>query len=560
MRTRISRADNTMSDRGTGRSIGERIIRATVVVGIAHVIFKLISVVQAIVVGQHLDDATFEKVYAFAFEGCIFMIFLIGEEVIGPTFLPVFMREMQEKDESAAWRFVNTIVTLHFLILAIVVTLIISFPGAIIQRLTFWDPVSDPEQFELARRSLIWLAPSLICLSLGSTTYMLLNGYKRFFLAALGDASWKFCVLICVIVGMMWLGLDYRLVIIGLVAGSVAKLGTHLLGLGDKLRRFRIGFNFSNPAVAQMLMLMLPLIAGILFAKGRDFYNNITILSYLDTAGLIKANFFGRKLYTTIGWLVPYALSIAMFPFFCELVARGEKEKFGELLTTSGRLLLSIFIPLACVCVPLAHPVCVLLLQAGKFTAQTADWTAVSMACYTLVLPAAAIEYMLMQAFFAHRRMIAVTVVGIVFSLVSMAISSLGIFTFGAQGVTALAVVALGFVLSRTLKSVALVVLLRKNAPLFPPTDTIIFILRVIVVGVVVALIAGLTTGIFETRLGVGDGKLMLLAELAAAGVASLVGFIVAAKVLRVTEPFEMCRWAVDKIRARSGRGPADQA
>ena len=37
-------------------------------------------------------------------------------------------------------------------------------------------------------------------------------------------------------------------------------------------------------------------------------------------------------------------------------------------------------------------------------------------------------------------------------------------------------------------------------------------------------------------------------------------GFIVAAKVLRVTEPFEMCRWAVDNIRARSGRGPADQA
>ena len=34
-----------MSDRETGRSIGERIIRATVVVGIAHVIFKLISVV-----------------------------------------------------------------------------------------------------------------------------------------------------------------------------------------------------------------------------------------------------------------------------------------------------------------------------------------------------------------------------------------------------------------------------------------------------------------------------------------------------------------------------------
>jgi peptidoglycan biosynthesis protein MviN/MurJ (putative lipid II flippase) len=549
-----------MSDRETGRSIGERIIRATVVVGIAHVIFKLISVVQAIIVGQQLDDATFEKVYAFAFEGCIFMIFLIGEEVIGPTFLPVFMGEMAQKDESAAWRFVNTIVTLHVLVLAAIVTLIVNFPGPIVQYLTFWDPVSDPEQFQLARNSLAWLAPSLICLSLGSTTYMLLNGYKRFFLAALGDASWKFCVLICVIIGMAWLKLDYHIVIVGLLIGSVAKLGTHLIGLVDKLRRFRIGIDLSNPAVAQMLLLMLPLLAGIMFAKVRDFYNNITILSYLDTAGLIKANFFGRKLYTTIGWLVPYALSIAMFPFFCELVARGQKEKFGELLTRSGRLLLSVFIPLAFVCLPLSQPACSLLLEAGKFSAQTADWTAISMACYTLVLPAAAIEYMLMQAFFAHRRMVAVTLVGIGFSLLSMAISSLGIFAFGASGVFALVVVALGFALSRTLKSVALVILLRRNAPVFPAVETIVFVLRVVAVGLMVAMVAMLTIGMIGTRAGVDGGKGVLLLQLAAAGATSVVTFVAASKALRVTEPFEMCRWALEKIRSRSAGGSADQA
>jgi hypothetical protein len=38
------------------------------------------------------------------------------------------------------------------------------------------------------------LGPAVIGLSLGSTTYVLLNGYKRFFLAAFGDAVWKFAV------------------------------------------------------------------------------------------------------------------------------------------------------------------------------------------------------------------------------------------------------------------------------------------------------------------------------------------------------------------------------
>jgi peptidoglycan biosynthesis protein MviN/MurJ (putative lipid II flippase) len=43
--------------------------------------------------GHYLPQATFDVVYAFAFENCIFMLFLIGEEVLGPAFLPVFMRE-----------------------------------------------------------------------------------------------------------------------------------------------------------------------------------------------------------------------------------------------------------------------------------------------------------------------------------------------------------------------------------------------------------------------------------------------------------------------------------
>ena len=58
------------------------------------------------------------------------------------------------------------------------------FPDRVIGLLTAWDATGAASKVSLARTALVWLAPALIGLSLGSTTYMLLNGYKRFFLAA----------------------------------------------------------------------------------------------------------------------------------------------------------------------------------------------------------------------------------------------------------------------------------------------------------------------------------------------------------------------------------------
>jgi len=530
-------------------SIGRRIIHAGIAVGFAHLLFKLAGMLQAMVMARYVDPGIYDVVYVFAFEGCIFSLFLIGEEVIGPTFLPMFMREMDTRSEDEAWGFANAILSVQFLILLGAVFAIMFFPDFIVGLLTHWTAAQDPAEFALARRALVWLAPSLVCLSLGSTTYMLLNGYKRFFLAAFGDALWKFCVLLAVLVGMGMFGWDYRAIVFGLLAGSIAKLAVHLAGLTDKIRRFRPSFRLRSPAVRGMFLLMLPLIGGIVFAKVRDIYNNVTVLSYLETEGLMMANSFGRKLYVSIGFLVPYSLSIAIFPFFCELVDRDDRQKFGEILSVSARMLLAVFLPLSFVCLVVAQPISSLLFESAKFTPDMVRWTAVSMACYTLVLPAQALEYLLMQAFFANRRMVSVTVVGVVFSAFSIALSFVCIRVLGATGVTALAVVALGFALSRTLKTTTLIVILKRNTPFFPLRETSLFLMRLALVGVAAAAAcAACRTGI-EQLTGASGTKLSLLCELGVCGAAAFAAFLLSARILRLEEPFTMFQWAMARLR-----------
>lgn len=561
------------------RSLADRIVHASIVVGLAHLCLKFAGLIQVKAAAQFLANEHYEAIYALAFQGIIWSLFLIGEEVIGPTFLPVFMREYNEKGEAKAWDFTNALLTLQAVILLAVITVVMCFPDVMIRIFTEWTPENDPEQYGLMKRYLPWLAPSLFCLSLGSTTYMILNGYKKFFLAAFGDASWKICVVLALLVGIGIFGWDYRCLVFGLLVGSAAKLITHLVGMPGKLRFLKPCFRFGSPALRTMLMLMLPLLAGIIFAKVRDAAS-VRFLTHIEQKGIIQANDFGRKLFASLQWLVPYALQIALFPFLCELVDRNDRQRLGEVLSSSCRMLLAVFVPGSILVAALAKPMAVFIFLGGKTGLQVALWSGLSTACYILVLPAAAVECVLMQGYFADRRTLSVTVIGIGASLLSIIISYVFIVVLQAQAVQALIVVSLGFVVTRYLKSLVLTGVLRRHIPMFPLKETSQFLVRLVFLGIIVGMVTwGVSTavdsvlpdGLTKAELALQDhlqangtveladasgvrvSRLHMLLRLAIAGTAGGLAYLGVARLLRVKEPFDMAAWGIQKIRRKRG-------
>ena len=529
--------------------LARRILRAGVAVGVAHLLFKFAGLIQAKAMGHFVPKDVYDVVYVFAFENCIFSIFLLGEEVIGPAFLPVFMGELDEQGERPAWQFANRILSWQFLILLGVIALLVLAPATVVRLWTEWEPETHPATFALAVACVRALSPALLGLSIGSTTYMLLNGYKRFFLAAFGDAVWKFCVVLVLLIGMGIMALGSEMLLLGLLIGSLLKLATHLVGLRDKLGKLRFRFSGNSPAMKRMLMLALPLIIGIVFAKIRDVFNNVTILSHLEQAGLMQANSMGRKLMSSITWLVPYTLAIAMFPFFCEMVDRNDRRQLGDVLTNSARMLLSVLTPVAAVAAVVARPLTALLFRGGEFDDTAVALTSISLACYTLIIPAAALETIVMQAFFADRRMVSVTVIGIVFSALSMLISFVGVIHFELTGGPALAVVAGGFALSRILKSTALVLLLKRSAPVFPAAPTASFLVRTALLTALCAALAWLGmrgAGYLQVDPATWKGP---LTALALAGAGAAIAFGAGCFVFRVREPWTMIQWALERRR-----------
>lgn len=467
-------------------------LKAGAAVAVAHVAAKFLGILQWRVIAGTYGLTGVNDAFFFVFEGVLMTLFFIGEESLGPAFLPVFMELKKKDSEKDAWRFASTLLTLQALVLLVGVAVLMLFPEWVVAHGTRFLKGGKKlsvavDRVRLATDFLFGMAPALFGLSLGSLTYMILNGYKRFFWAAFADAALKGALILALVCGRGRWGV--QALTVGVLAAGAVKLLVHLGALRDKLRLFRPRLWLRDPAVKRFVLLVSPLLVGILFAKARDYFNNIYIPSTIEE-GMVAAAGFGKKIFQSVGFLIPYPLSIAMFPFFCELVDRRDEKALGGFLTNASRMLLLVFVPVAAVLAVVSAQLTAALLQTGRFDASAVGLVAVVNACYCLALPFYALEYVLMQAYFSNRRMWTVSFIGICFSAVSMAVSGVGVLVLGYHGLTALAMIALGYSVSRLLKTLTLIGVLKRTLPFLPAGESLLYFLRVCVVGVACAAAA----------------------------------------------------------------------
>ena len=100
-----------MGNAAGNSGVGRGIVRAGMAVALAHFFFKVSGLIQLKVMGHYFSSRVVDVVYVTAFEACVFAMFLIGEETIGPAFLPVFMRQLDTRSEKDAWSVANIVLS-----------------------------------------------------------------------------------------------------------------------------------------------------------------------------------------------------------------------------------------------------------------------------------------------------------------------------------------------------------------------------------------------------------------------------------------------------------------
>jgi len=555
------------------KSLADRMIKGSAAVFAARIFLFMFGIVQAKALWHYFGQSALTDGFLFALEAVVMQFFLAAEKLIVPAFVPVFMEQVNKGSEEKAWETATGMLKLFALAIALVLVGLMVFPGALVNLFAWMTRKEfDPGRMAHVTFFVRWSSPTIMGLVLGSVTYAVMTSYKRFFLAAFGEAASKLCIIAGVLAAALAAGsaspAATKIMAAFLLAAGFARVGTHLWALRDKLGKLKPLAPLRSPAMRKYLILAAPLAIGVVVARGRDMFNGYGVMIVLEE-GVLSANSYGRKIFTAVNGLVPFSVAIAMFPFFCEMVDRDDKAELGRFLTKACRMLLLVFAPMAAGVAVLSLPFFRAVFQSGRADIEFIRLAALANVCYVAVLPAQAIEAVIMQAFFSDRRMIAPTVIGIVMSSASVAWSWYAVAVLKLTWSDAIMAVALGYTASRYVKVVLLVVFLKKTIPAFGLRETLGFLARLLAVVTFTAGIAWELKWIYEGLVEVHCGTLtgMRLAarigpQLAVASAAGLVFFLLGCRVLRLSELGEMLRWAREKLRRRgkasAGAGGVD--
>lgn len=551
---------NTLTmEEQTTRSTGTRIARAMMVVLFFHLFWKLGGFILGNVLSglYGLKDVT--DAYTIGLNGIVFALFLIVEESMGPAFLPVFIYRLKDDGEAKAWDFGNTIFTLLFAVLCVTIMVGVLFTPQIVD---FAAPGFISEGRMGARACAITLVgigfPGLLGLALGSLTYVILNAYKVFGYPAAGDAVQKFLWVAVLWVLSSVLGANPVYIAIGFIAGAAAKIGVHLVRLRDKLHLLRFRLNLRSPDMRRFLILLTPLLIGIVGAKARDFITRM-IGSYLPE-GQLSAVAWGKKVGDFPVLILPYALSIAMFPYLCDMAKDKDYKQFGSVVSNALKLLAMFFIPLTIGAIIMRYSVVQFLYDWGKWTDTSTGLTSLAFGCYVIAIVFYASEAILMQSFFSMQNTWIPVSVGLAASFLQIA----GLYAaVNFLDLNRFYCVALAFPLSRIIKNLVLIGLMKKKIPILPWQDTLRFLTKMAVICVGVGGAMYVTDLFAGSLLGLPTGSRGFLnplvgARLALASLAGTAAFVVLCFVLRLKEARLVVDWVRaegwERIRTRLGR------
>ncbi|HEX2172385.1 MAG TPA: murein biosynthesis integral membrane protein MurJ [Dehalococcoidia bacterium] len=312
--------------------------------------------------------------------------------------VPVFSEDADEVDPEAFWRLLNTVLTLLSIVLATVVALLIVFTPQLVA--VFGYPTEDAGG-ELAVRLTRVALPVVFFLGLGGVVTAALYGRRRFVAPALANAGYNGGIIVVAL--LLHERFDVLSLVLGILAGGLCQLVIQLAALG----RFRLRpvIDLRHPAIVRIARLYVPVALGVgITSIGVAIDTN---LARGTGEGNISAMRFATTLVQFPLGLVATALSHAILPTLSRQAAETASDEgeraFRATLGAGARLAVLAMLPAAVGLLVLRIPVIEILFQRGRFETADTERTAVAFLAYSPGLVAAALDQLLIAAFYARR-------------------------------------------------------------------------------------------------------------------------------------------------------------
>ena len=335
---------------------------------------------------------------------------LIGGHV-NSALVPVLSEYAARETRRDLWELVNALLGIVVITLAALVLGLELLAPQVIGIVA--SDEATPEVIDQATDLLRVTAPALMFLSLFAVVSGLLYALRRFTWPAFASTVFNGTIVLVTLVFAGSIGITAAAV--GWLVGAVVQLGLQAPGLRDAPLRINLRGALAHPGVRKIALLYGPVMASLALdvLVNRPFSYN---LASSTGEGSISYMTWATTLIQFPQGLVAIAISVAILPTLSRQAAQvGDGlQPFKDTLGQGLRLAIVLIIPATVGLLVLAEPVVSLIFEHGKFDAADTDITALALRLYLLGLPFAAVDLLLVFAFYARQNTLTPALVGLI--------------------------------------------------------------------------------------------------------------------------------------------------
>jgi putative peptidoglycan lipid II flippase len=318
---------------------------------------------------------------------------LLINGAISAALIPVFS-EYAEGDERQFWQIVSGVVNVALLALTLVITLLVWQAPLVVGLLV---QSSRPELVQMTTLLVRLMLPAVLFMGLSGLTTAVLYARRTFLLPAFAGAIYNLGIMLGAVFFHEQLGINSLAV--GMLIGALGQVALQLPGLRG-LRYFPLA-SLRHPVVRRILWLYMPVALGISFSIVGSMIDRWLASGF--TSALDTMRYATTLIQFPLG-LVAAAVSLAVLPTLSRQSASNDTEAFRQTLAMGIKVVVLLILPATAGLAALAQPITSLLFEWGKFTAEDAAMTATTLLFYLPSLPAAAIDQLLIFAFYARNQ------------------------------------------------------------------------------------------------------------------------------------------------------------
>ncbi len=391
------------------------ILRAATIIMLGNVLSRLVGYARDIAIATVYGDNPTVSGYLTALKVQTSVYDLLISGAISAAFIPVFSELRGRREEFG--RVASSVLTAAAVAMLLATLLIELLAAPLVAMLAS----GQADVNRTAVSALRLMAPSVIFLGISGVLTALLYAKQRFVYPAFTPVMFNLGIVVAAIA--LHTPMAINALVVGVLAGSVGQVVLQMNGLrGVTLRPL---FERSNPQVRKIGRLYVPVALGLIVTEAQVFLD----LHLQNSTGPNSVNYlyYGTRLYQLPLGFVATAMSLASLPTLSVLKGR----QFMETLTRGLKIVSMLIMPAVVIFAVLGTPVIALSFHHGSFDAAGVTNSVAGLDYYTPGLFFAAVDQLLIFAFYARNDTTTPVVVGLI-SIAGYGIAAfLGLDVFG---------------------------------------------------------------------------------------------------------------------------------